>query len=153
MSIAHRLLDRSTRPTYVYERAAGLLVELLLLAGCAAVSVTGWRSGLAAGVVAALRLYDYELRRADSSVATRQREAGAVGPLPEHKRAAAAARARASAIVAWTWPGLTMFVGAAEARTVSAAMLAGLGATLIRVAWGTRVMPAWRRSRVAWRAR
>jgi hypothetical protein len=148
----HRRLDRRARPTFVYERAATLLLEVVLLIACAVAAVTGWRSLIAAGLVGVLRLYETELRREDASVLGRHKERGGVSPLPPEKVARAAHRERSLEVVTWLWPGLTSLVMAAEAGPITVTAIAAISATLVRATWGRVVMPRWRASRVAWRA-
>ena len=148
----HHHLDRQTRPTFVYERAATLALEVMLLVACALPAVTGWRSCIAAGLVGVLRLYETELRREDASVLGRHKERGGVSALPAEKVARAGHRERALEVVTWVWPGMTALVMAAEVGPIIATAIAAIGATLVRAAWGRMIMPRWRASRVAWRA-
>ncbi len=147
----HRWIDRSTRPTYVYERAVFLGLEVALLVACAVPVATSVRAVALAILVGALRLHEAELRREDGSVMGRHTERGGVLPLPEHKHARARQRANALEIVSWAWPSLTTVLLAADQRTPFVAWTVALGAGLVRAAWSRAVMPAWRRSRVAWR--
>lgn len=147
----HRHLDRSPRPTYAYERAGFLLVEGLLLVVCAVPVVTSTRAALLAIVVGALRLHEAELRREDASVVGRHAERGGISPLPAHKEARARQRANALEIISWAWPSLTTVLLAVDQPTPIAACAVALVAGIARATWSRAVMPAWRRSRVAWR--
>lgn len=147
----HRHIDRTKRPTYIYERAAFLLVEVALLVACAVPVVTSVRAAALAILVGALRLHEAELRREDASVTGRHAERGGVSPLPAAKEAQAQRRARALELVSWAWPSLTTVLLAADQRTPAAAWMVAVLAALVRAAWARLVMPAWRRSRVAWR--
>ncbi len=150
MLSVHKCLDKSSRKTFEYERAANFLLELVLLVVGALPIVTGIRSGLAYGLVAALRLYETELRREDASVAGRHAERGGVLPLPSEKVTRAAQRTKTLAVVTWIWPGLAAIVQAAESKLFGVVLLVSVGTTLVRVAWGRVLMPAWRGSRLAW---
>jgi len=152
IDIIHRYLDRQARPTYVYERAAALGLEAVLLTACALPVAVGWRSRAILLVVGVLRGIETEARREEASVWGRHEEQGGVLPLPSHKLARAAARARLLEVVSWVWPGLTTLALAAEAGPITTTAIAAIGATLVRAAWGRMIMPRWRSSRVAWRA-
>ncbi len=151
MSFIHKYLDKSRRKTFEYERAANFLLEFVLLVVGALPIVTSVRSGLAYGLVAVLRLYETELRREDASVAGRHAERGGVLPLPSEKVARAEQRTKTLALVTWIWPGLAALVQAAESKLFGVVLLVSVGTTLVRVAWGRVLMPAWRKSRVEWK--
>jgi len=149
----HRAIDASGVETYIFERAAFLLLELVLLALGALPVVTDLRSGIFVAGVGILRLTEAEVRREEASVMGRHRERGGISELPEHKRKRAAWRARMLERMSWYWPSLVLFALAAASRSYGAALWVGLGSVLVRAAWARLVMPAWRRSRIAWRKR
>lgn len=148
----HRFLDRSSWKTYAYERLVSLLFEAVLLLVCALPLVRSWRSALAQIAILILQLHASEVRRELASIDGRHAEAGGVSPLPEAKAALRAKLERHLDLVSWVWPGLAAAVTAVESRSVALGAVLGLLATLARVAWGRALFPAWRRSRLAWRA-
>jgi hypothetical protein len=154
MSLAsiHRFIDARQWPTYRYEQLAALGLEAMLLYACALPVATDWRGRIVLTLVGILRGIETEARREEASVMGRHAERGGVLPLPGHKVARAAARARLLEIVSWIWPGLILIALAVEARQITMATLLAIGAGLVRAAWSRWTMPAWRRSRVAWRA-
>lgn len=154
----HKYIDESKRPdglpreTWEFEQAVILAIEFILLVVAAAPVVTSWRSGLANTIVLQLRMFEAYWRREDGSVYGRHDEAGGIAPLPERKMARARLRKKILTIITWIWPGLCTMVQAAEAQTVTWAVGLGLLATMIRLLIGLVAMPAWRKSRIEWKA-
>lgn len=146
----HRYLDKSSRKTFEYERAANFVLEFVLLAVAAFPIVTSLRSAFAYSLIAALRLFETELRREDASVSGRHAEHGGVLPLPSQKARRAEQRTKILAVVTWVWPGLAAVVQAAESKQWGVVFWVSVGTTLVRVIWGRIIMPTWRKSRVEW---
>jgi hypothetical protein len=153
MNSIHRFLDRSSVPTWRYERAVRVLFELILLVACAAPVVSGWRSALAQGLVIALRLHQAETGREKASIIGRAKEAGLTTEpdVCREKRARLSVLSAREALIAWTWPALVVIVSAAETKSIGLVATLGLVATMARVWFDKRAMPAWRKSRVEWR--
>lgn len=159
MIFIHRLIDRAEARfgirTHHFEAAHRVLFEVFLLALCAVPGVSGWRSALAALLVNALRLRAAETGRRKASILGRAKEAGLVvdPDLAPYKLAQLREIEEEEAWHTWAWPGLAMVVAAAEMRSFTAALVLGAGATLARAWYDKRALPAWRRSRLAWKAR
>lgn len=153
MRIAHSFLDRSSVPTWKYERAVRVTMETILLVVCAAPVVTGWRSLLAQIIVGALRLHQAEVGREKASIMSRPKEQGLIAEpmLIFSKRQRIAVLDAREAIIAWVWPVLVPLVSVAETNAWTWALQFGFFATLIRVGFDKWVMPRWRASRVEWR--
>jgi hypothetical protein len=153
MKSIHALIDRSGLSTWVWERRVRILLETILLIACAAPVVTGWRSLVAQALVGALRLHQAETGREKASILGRAKEAGLVTEpcLPYPKRNRLRALDACDALITWVWPVLVPIVSAAETSSFNMALVAGILATLARVAFDKLVMPAWRKSRLEWR--
>jgi hypothetical protein len=153
MSKLHSLLDRSSRPTWQYERAVRVLLETLLLIACAAPVVTGRHSLIAQVIVGALRLHQAEVGREKASIIGRAKEHGFIlDPLMglTKKKRLAILDAR-DAIITWFWPVLVPIVSASETNAFTWALGIGIIATMIRVWFDKWAMPKWRAGRVEWR--
>lgn len=153
MKSLHRFIDRSSLPTWVWERRVRILLETILLIACAVPVITGWRSLVAQVLVGALRLHQAENGREKASIIGRFVEVG--GPpdlmLPAHKKARVRILDNRDALMTWIWPVLAPIVSAAETSTFNLVLVAGILATLSRVAFDKLAMPAWRKSRLEYR--
>jgi hypothetical protein len=153
MKTIHAFIDRSGLPTWVWERRVRILLETLLLVACAAPVVTGWRSLVAQALVGALRLHQAENGREKASIIGRFAEIG--GPtdlmLPAHKKARVLVLDARDTIMTWIWPVIVPILCAAETSAFNLALVAGILATLARVAFDKLAIPAWRKSRLEWR--
>lgn len=158
MNAIHRLIDRAESRfglrTHHFEAAHRVLFEAFLLALCAVPGVSGWRSLVAALLVNALRLCAAETGRRKASILGRAKEDGLVvePDLAPEKLAKLREIDEEEAWHTWAWPGLAMAVAAAELQTFTAALALGVGTTLARAWYDKRSLPAWRRSRLAWKA-
>jgi hypothetical protein len=154
MKTIHAFIDRSGLSTWVWERRVRILLETILLIACAAPVVTGWRSLVAQALVGALRLHQAENGREKSSFVSRHNETRCVDVylvFPPEKRERLRVIDARDAIIAWTWPVVVPIVSAAETSAFNLALVAGILATLVRVAFDKLAMPAWRKSRLEWR--
>lgn len=153
MSRIHSFLDRSSVPTWRYERAVRITMETLLLIACAVPVITGWRSLVAQLIVGALRLHQAENGREKASIVGRFAEAGEPTTLmlPARKKARLAVLDARDAIITWSWPVVVPIVSAAETSAWSWALALGIAATLVRAWFDKWAMPKWRASRVEWR--
>jgi hypothetical protein len=153
MNSLHRFIDHSGLPTFVWERRVRILLETILLIGCAAPVITGWRSLLAQVLVGALRLHQAENGREKASIIGRAKESGlATEPdLIFSKRARIRILENRDALITWTWPVLVPIVSASETWAFTWALVIGILATLARAGFDKLAMPAWRKSRLAWK--
>jgi hypothetical protein len=153
-SAVHRWLDSAPRRTYVYERRVMLAREVLLATLTALATVRDLRGGIAATLSLVVGLYAFEIRRERASIHARHVERGNVAPsLPAIKQDKLDRLAWHESMLAWVFPGLLALVGAAQAQSVTLAIVVGIVSTYFRAAWDLRWMPAWRLSRVTWRHR
>ncbi len=158
MRYVHKYIDDSKRSdgkpreTWEFEQAVLLPIEFLLLVAAAVPVVTGWRSGLANAIILALRMTEAYWRREEGSVYGRHKEDGGIAALPERKLARAKVREKILTTITWIWPGLSTMVQAAEAQTVTWAVGIGIVVTMVRLLIGSVAMPAWRKSRLEWKA-
>lgn len=159
MNTIHRAIDRAEARwglrTHHFEAAHRVAFEAFLLGLCAVPGVSGWRSLVAALLVNALRLRAAETGRRKASILGRVREVNLVvdPDLPLGKLAQLREIEEEEAWHTWAWPGLAMVVAAAELQTFTAALVLSVGATLSRAWYDKRALPAWRRARLAWKAR
>lgn len=155
MNCVHSFLDRSSVPTWKYERAVRVLMETTLLVACAVPVITGWKSLLAQIIVGALRLHQAEVGREKASIIGRAYEHKLLPALdlPTVKRNLIHAIEKREAIIAWVWPVLVPLVAAAETNAWTLVLAVGIVATIVRVWFDKWVMPKWRTSRVKWRER
>jgi len=153
MSYVHSFLDRSSVPTWKYERAVRVAMETILLVACAAPVVTGWRSLLAQIIVGALRLHQAEVGREKASIMSRPKEQGLIAEpmLIFSKRQRIAVLDKREAIIAWFWPVLVPLVAAAETNAWTLVLVVGIVATFVRIWFDKWVIPNWRTNRVDWR--
>jgi hypothetical protein len=153
MRIVHSFLDRSSVPTWKYERAVRVAMETILLVACAAPVVTGWRSLLAQIIVGALRLHQAEVGREKASIIGRAYEHRLLPALdlPTAKRNLIHAIEKREAIIAWVWPVLVPLVAAAETNAWTLVLVVGIVATIVRIWFDKWVTPNWRTNRVDWR--
>jgi len=154
MSYVHSFLDRSSVPTWQYERAVRVAMEMILLVACAVPVVTGWKSLLAQVIVGALRLHQAEVGREKTSILSRAKEQGLfLEPSTMGKEKAKRLNvldARES-IIAWVWPVLVPLVASAETNSWTLVLGIGIVATVVRAAFDKVVILKWRTSRVEWR--
>ena len=156
MKTMHSFIDRSSLPTFVWERRVRILLETILLVACAVPVVTGWRSLLAQFLVGALRLHQAENGREKASILGRYAELNNGEPYPvlaAHKQARIKILDARDAIITWTWPVIVPIVSAAETSAFTLALAIGILATLARVGFDKLAIPAWRKSRLEWRKR
>ena len=155
MKTLHSFIDRSGLPTFVWGRRVRILLETILLVGCATPVVTGWRSLLAQVLVGALRLHQAENGREKTSIMSRPKEQGLIAEpmLIFSKRQRIAVLDKREAIITWVWPVIVPIVAAAETNAWTLALAIGIVATVVRVWFDKRAMPAWRKSRLEWRTR
>ena len=159
MNLIHQLIDRAEArwglQTYHFEAAHRVMFEAFLLTLCTVPGVSGWRSVVAALLVNALRLRAAETGRRKASILGRAKERGLVvePQLVFSKRQELKQIEEEEAWHTWAWPGLTAFVAAAESGSFTFAAGLALASTLARAWYDKRALPAWRRSRLAWKAR
>jgi hypothetical protein len=153
VNLLHSFLDRSSVPTWKYERAVRVAMEALLLVACAAPVVTGWKSLLAQTIVGTLRLHQAEVGREKASILSRPKEQGLIAEpmLIFSKRQRLALLDKREAIIAWVWPVLVPLVAAAETNAWTLVVGIGIVATIARIVFDKVVIPKWRTSRVGWR--
>jgi len=154
MSYVHSFLDRSSVPTWQYERAVRVAMETILLVACAVPVVTGWRSLLAQIIVGALRLHQAEVGREKTSILSRAKEQGLFlepSTMGKEKAKRLNVLDAREAIIAWVWPVLVPLVAAAETNARTLVLGIGIVATVARVVFDKVVILNWRTSRVGWR--
>jgi len=150
----HSFLDRSSVPTWKYERAVRVAMETILLAACAAPVVAGWKSLLAQVIVGALRLHQAEVGREKTSILSRAKEQGLFlepSTMGKEKARRLNVLDAREAIIAWVWPVLVPLVAAAETNAWTLVLGIGIVATIVRVVFDKVVIPNWRTDRVGWR--
>ena len=156
MNWIHSFFDRSSVPTWRYERTVRVLLETLLLVICAAPVITGWRSLVAQVLVGALRLHQAENGREKASILGRYAEQNDGEPysvLAAHKQTRIKTLDARDALITWTWPALVPIVSAAETRSFTLVLVLGILATLARVAFDKLAIPRWRLSRLEWKGK
>ncbi len=156
LSFVHQWLDR--RPhieANIYERRMVWLRELLLLVATLGASLSftdlrSWIPELVGTFAAAIQCED---RRVVASVGGRHLERGnETPPLPPAKAKIIEGARDREPFWVWAWPLLSALVAAGYARSVTWALMVALVAGYVRAAWDGRWFPAWRKSRVEWRA-
>jgi hypothetical protein len=156
LELVHRHLDTKPkwRQTWEYERAARISLEIVLLVACAIPVIMGWRSAFGQFVLFMLRVWSTWMTHEARSIRGRGKEQGhTITNLPEHKQRALTNFEQAEILISWVWPGLLVLIPAVETWTFTLAAGLNLVATMIRITFDTVILPAWRKSRLAWKAR
>jgi hypothetical protein len=97
-------------------------------------------------------MFEAYWRREKGSTYGRHTENGGVAPLPEHKIPRDKKREKILNVITWIWPALATGVQAAETQAITWAVAIGMFATMVRIIIGAIAKPAWRASRMEWKA-
>jgi hypothetical protein len=139
--------------TFVYEARVVRAREVLLATLTAIVTWTSWQASFPVLLSLLFGLSAFDTRREMGSINGRHVEKGnKADPLPAGKQLRMDQLIFRDRLLMWSVPALLNAVNAWNAGGFTAAIVVGVFSTYLRAVWDLTWMPAWRVSRVAWKA-